>query len=430
MHNLKKNTMNRQSFEKYELSEVKEKELWENSLIIFDTSALIDFYYYPKETREDIFSKIFPKLAGRLWIPNHVQFEYLKNRKGIIEKPIKESYQPIKDEKLKELISAKSLILRITEQIKKETLKPEKHPFLPQEKIDKFIDFTKEIDERVKQFEKDLKEEIEKQENEIKSLNENDTILEAFENNFKVGDEFSFSQIMEIVSEGKLRYEFEIPPGYKDLKEKEGTQIFGDLIVWKQILAYSKEQNKSVIFICNDLKIDWCYKNSRNRIESPRFELIKEFIDNSNQKFWMYDQSQFIYKSKEILEIDFADAKIKEISKIINNRNYENLIYECGNCGSEVEIPFEELELYFDCIETSDRGMGPENHYQFENYVQCSNCIEDALLTLDIWEYPIGAHNTDEIEIDNGKIIQSPDFVEFFWDNYYDEPDEDIFRDR
>ena len=111
------------------LSAEKEKELWKDSIIVFDTSALIDFYYYPKETREEIFTKIFPKFKDRLWIPYHVQFEYLKNRKGIIEKPITESYKPIKEEKLKELILAKTKILKISEQIKKDTLKPEKHPF-------------------------------------------------------------------------------------------------------------------------------------------------------------------------------------------------------------------------------------------------------------------------------------------------------------
>ena len=422
--------MDRKSFEKYELSEDKEKELWKDSIVVFDTSALIDFYYYPRETREEIFTKIFPKLEGRLWIPYHVQFEYLKNRNGIIEKPIIESYNPIKEEKLKELISAKSKILKVSEQIKKDTLRPEKHPFLPQEKIDEFIDFTKEIDTKVNQFEKDLKDEIEKQEKEIKSLNDDDTILKAFENNLKVGTELTYSQIMEIVAEGKLRYEFEIPPGYKDLKEKEGTQIFGDLIVWKQILSYAKEQNKSVIFICNDLKIDWCYKDSRNRIESPRLELIKEFNDNNQKEFWMYDQSQFIYKAKELLDVDIADAKIKEISNVINFRNYDELIYKCGNCHKRNIIPFEDLYIDFECIESSERGMGPENHYQSEDCIQCFNCGKEANLTFDIWEYPIGAHNYDDINIEDGEIIQSPDFVRYFWDNYYDEPDEDIFRDR
>tara|TARA_R110000744_G_scaffold345783_1_gene451215 strand:- start:2092 stop:3360 length:1269 start_codon:yes stop_codon:yes gene_type:complete len=422
--------MDRKSFEKYELSADKEKELWKDSIVIFDTSALIDFYYYPKETRQEIFEKIFLKLKDRLWIPYHVQFEYLKNRKGIIEKPIVENYNPLKNEKIKDIVTAKSQILKISEQIKKDTLKPEKHPFLPQEKIDEFIEFTKEIDARVQQFEKDLKEEITKQETEIKSLNQNDTILKAFEENLEVGPELSHSEIMRIVSEGKFRYEYQIPPGYKDLKDKIGTQIFGDLIVWKQILTHAKKTNKNVIFICNDLKIDWCYKDSRNRIESPREELIKEFNDNNQKDFWMYNQSQFVYKANEFLEVDIADAKIEEISNVISNRNNDALIYKCGYCHHINEVPMNELYLEFDCVGGSERSMGEENQYQSEEPLECSSCGIAVNVTLEIWEYPVGAHNTDDITIDNGEIIQSPDFVTHFWDMHFDEPDEDMFRER
>lgn len=422
--------MNRKSFEKYELNADKEKELWNDSIVIFDTSALIDFYYYPKETRQEIFDKIFSKLKNRLWIPYHVQFEYLKNRKGIIEKTIIENYSPIKKEKIKGINLAKSKILKISEQIKKDTLKPEKHPFLPQEKIDEFIEFTKEIDKRVQQFEKDLLEEIEKQENEIKSLHRNDTILKAFEDNIEVGSELTHSEIMQIVSEGKLRYEFEIPPGYKDLKEKIGTQIFGDLIVWKQILSYAKDENKNVIFICNDLKIDWCYKDSRNRIKSPREELIKEFNDNNQKYFWMYNQSQFVYKAKELLEIDIADAKIEEISNIINSRNDNELIYVCNQCGNSTIISEDLLNYEFECIESSERKMGVENHYLMEENLKCAYCRIQTKLTFEIWEYPENVHNYDQINIENASILKSPDFVGYFWDNHYDIPDEDMFRER
>ncbi|WP_158850987.1 PIN-like domain-containing protein [Algibacter sp. L1A34] len=424
--------MNRKSFEKFELSPEKEKELWKDSLIVFDTSALIDFYSYPKETRQDIFDEIFPKLKDRLWIPSHVEFEYLKNRKGIIEKPITENYNPIKEEKLRDLNLAKTQILKISKGIKEETLKPEKHPFLPQESIDEFILFTKKIDEKITKFEKDIKVEITKQETEIKSLNKNDTILKAFENNLKVGNETTHSEIMEIVKEGKLRYEFEIPPGYEDKKEKIGTQIFGDLIVWKQILEYSKQQNKSVIFICNDLKIDWCFKDkkTRNRIQSPRMELIKEFRDNNKKEFWMYSQSQFIYTAKKILKIDFADEKIKEISNVISNRNRDELIYECNLCGSRTIIPEENLNYEFECVESSERQMGTENHYRMEEDLKCINCRTSTNLTFEIWEYPQYTLNHEEINIENAKIIKSLDFASIFWDNHIDFPDEDMFRER
>jgi hypothetical protein len=424
--------MNRESFEKYELRPEKEKKLWEESVIVFDTSALIDFYFYHKETRKEIFEKIFPKLENRLWIPNHVQFEYLKNRKGKIEKPISENYNPIRNEKLKKLDSAKSEILKVTNQIKEETFKPEKHPFIPQEKIDKFIEFTKEIENKINEFNKDIKAEIDKQEDEIKALNENDTILKAFEQYLKVGEEITHMQTMEIVKEGKLRYEFDIPPGYEDKQDKIGTQIFGDLIIWKQILSYSKEHNKDIIFICNDLKIDWCIKdkNSRNRIASPRNELIKEFNDNNSKDFWMYSQSQFVFKAKEFLQVDIADAKIEEISNVITNRNTDDLIYKCGQCHQRNTVPASELYLEFDCVGGSERSMGAENQYQSEEYLECSSCGHSTTMILEVWEYPLGSHNTDDITIEDGEIIQSPDFVNHFWDNFFDEPDEDMFRER
>lgn len=422
--------MDRKSFEKYELSPAKEEDLWNNSIVVFDTSALIDFYYYPKETRQEIFDKIFPKLKDRLWIPYHVQFEYLKNRKSIIEKPILENYKPLKEEKLKNLISAKSKILQISQQIKKDTFKPEKHPFLPQGGIDEFIEFTKEIDKRVLEFEKNLTDNIEKQEREIKSLHEDDTILKAFEKNIDVGLELTHSEIMEIVTEGKLRYEFQIPPGYKDLKEKMGTQIFGDLIVWKQILSYSKEHNKNVIFICNDLKLDWCYTDSRNRIESPRRELIKEFNDNNRKDFWMYNQSQFIYKAKEFLKVDFANEKIEEISNVISSRNINELVYECHNCGQRTTIPEENLSYEFECVESIEREMGIENHYEMEEDLKCIYCRTPTNLTFEIWEYPMYVHNYDRLRIENATLIKSPDFVNHFWDNHIDVPDEDLFRER
>lgn len=422
--------MDRINFEKYELNADIEKELWKDSLIVFDTSALIDFYYYPKETRQEIFEKIFPKLKNRLWVPSHVQFEYLKNRTTIIEKPIAENYNPIKNEKLKELIAAKSKIITLSEQIKKDTLKPEKHPYLPQDKIDDFITFTQELDKQVNQFEKDLKDEIQKQEIEIKALNQEDTILKAFETHLEVGTELPFSEIMNIVKEGKLRYEFEIPPGYMDRKDKEGTQIFGDLIIWKEILSHSKFQESNIIFVCNDLKIDWCIKDSRSRIETPRLELIKEFNDNNGKRFWMYNQSQFIYKAKEYLEIDISDEKIEEISNIIKNRNSDNLIYTCSICSKKNEVTLDELNLYFECVATYKHDTGVENHYFAEEYNECSHCNHYAHITCFICEYPENVHNAGEMNITDGEIIQNPDFIEYFWDNNLNEPEENGFRER
>lgn len=424
--------MNTDSFDIYELSPEKEIELWKDSIIVFDSSALIDFYFYPKETRNEIFDLISEKLKGRVWVPFHVQFEYLKNRKSVIEKPILECYDPIISDKLHKLISAKTEIIKTSKIIKENTSKAVRHPYLDQKIIDEFIEYTSEIESKVSQFEKDLKAAIDEKVMEIKSLKSNDTILKSFAELIEVGPELTYSEIMDIVNEGKIRYEFEIPPGYMDKKEKSGIQIFGDLIIWKQILTYSKTEDKNIIFICNDLKIDWCYKGSRSRIERPREELIKEFKDNSGKLFWMYDQSQFIYKSNEILKSNIDSNKIEEISKIISDKNDNFLIYKCNNCQLSNIVLSNDLNFDFECISSSNRGMGPENHYQSIENHKCANCKMDIEIKFNIWEYPTGVHNYSNMQIEGGEIIQIPDYVGHFWDYYFYEPhpDEDDYMNR
>ena len=60
--------MDRKANNFYSIDLKREKKLWKDSVIIFDTSVLLDFYYYPLKSREDIFNKIFEPLKDRLWI--------------------------------------------------------------------------------------------------------------------------------------------------------------------------------------------------------------------------------------------------------------------------------------------------------------------------------------------------------------------------
>ena len=52
--------------------------------------------------------------------------------------------------------------------------------------------------------------------------------------------------------EGNDRYEKKIPPGYKDAIKKSGildNNAYGDLIVWKEILRFSKKEKKNIIYV-------------------------------------------------------------------------------------------------------------------------------------------------------------------------------------
>ena len=111
-------------------------------------------------------------------------------------------------------------------------------------------------------------------ENTIQSINSaDDHVYKTIVSKFRIGDEFSYEDMIKIAREGAIRYSEQIPPGYED-DEKIGLQKYGDLFFWKQVLKYAKSNPKySIILVTNDTKEDWFEKDKK----TPRFELLKEF---------------------------------------------------------------------------------------------------------------------------------------------------------
>ncbi len=406
--------MDIKTFDLFKIDDNKEKKLWNNCVFVFDSCALLDFYFLPKKTREKIYSEIFSKLNNRLWLPAQVQYEYLKNREKTITKPIADNYDPLKNNILNiEKTITKELVKQI-EAVENLSKNDNQHPHIEQEDV---IVFKKNIADFIKKvilFKSNSHEKIKKAEKEIIEIKNDDDVLKALETYFQVGNEFTFDQVLKITKEGKHRYEFKIPPGYGDLNKKKGIQIFGDLIIWKEILNFSKQNDKNVIFITNDITKDndWCYPDKNNRIQKPREELIKEFNDFSGKEFWMYSLTQFLFLANKLLDAEIEEENIDFLSQSINQRTRKKLIIECSHCGTDYNFNREDLALEFKCIESSKRSMGQENHYEAIEEFQC-RCGNNMILKFEIWEYPIGAHNYDTVNIENGKIIEC-------FDNTYD----------
>lgn len=417
--------MNRDSIKPYLLTGDKEEFLWSKAIIIFDSSALLDIYFLPKGTRSKIYAEIFNKLLKRLWLPFHVQFEYLKNRECSIINPISEKYEPLK-KKVKEFENiGKKELLRKIEEISRESFKDDKHPYIEQTEINAFKSNIENFLLQIKSFEENVLKQIEKAEEEVTSVKDSDDVLEALEKFFTVGREFTFDEIIEITKEGKHRYEFKIPPGYGDYykKEKKGTQIFGDLIIWKQILEFTKETKLPIIFITNDIKKDedWCYLDkeaTEDRILSPREELIKEIKDFSNVDFWMYNLPQFLYNANKYLKSSIKETVIQNFAQFLNTKEKKGnfLKFQCDGCGKIHKYNKLDLELDFQLEGGSERNMGTENQYVAQEYFECE-CGNPIIATFEVWEYPEGIHNYDTLEIDGAKLLESFFFtVDFYGD--------------
>lgn len=355
--------LNKQSIEIYTLSDDREKRLWQDCIFVFDTSALLEFYLYSDKTREDIFETIFPKLINRLWIPQQVEYEYLKNRENVIKKPIQKyknliekntenkdsgNLPKIEDsiEKIKKEIKTISTQFQT---LKESTTKQDKHPYLDRSLIDNLdtvmIDCNESIEAElnkfknsIEEFKEEIRKEISNRQNEIQAIYQSDSVLDGFNKYFEVGEGYTFDEIMEIIKEGELRYRSKIPPGYKDQgnkhednegkKGKEGISIYGDLILWKQIIAHAKKVKKPIILIINDIKEDWCYKKEQ-RIEKPREDLIRELYTITGMELWMYTFSDFLYTADKLLSTSVDNEVLEEVKEIEKEKQKDKLIVFC-----------------------------------------------------------------------------------------------------
>lgn len=344
------------------LSEGEEKLLFENAVIFFDTSSLLDFYYFTTENISEIADKIFIPLKDRLWMTQQTEYEFLKNKDKVQLKPI-EAYssllQKIKSNNdsghIEEIDNVIKLIkTKVSDEIRghvktlqEKVSKSNKHPYLNGIDFSTFNksvhDLEKDIDTfniSFNDFKENLFTEIETQKEKIISNSKNDMVLEKFDTYFNVTEGFSYDKIIEIVKEGVFRYQNEIPPGYLDKEEKIGFQIYGDLILWKQLLLKGKELNKDIILVINDLKEDWWRLDDKKKNISPRHELIKEYYDFCGKKIWMYEISNFLYKSNEYISTSVDQSTIDEIKNITEEIQ-----------GSSLDIDF--VDWAFDYLDLS-----------------------------------------------------------------------------
>lgn len=391
------------------LTPEREEKLWSEAIFVFDTSSICTLYNLKADSQK-ILADIFNKLKDRIWIPAQVKYEYLKNREKVIDNPINECYNDPQIVKIgRQFVNEFSDFLKNNEN-------NDYHPYI---KDDSFRELTQKRDELKKTIEEIIeliKKEKKDRISEIQSIKANDCIKDTFLT-LKCGQPFSFNEILKIIHEGEFRYRNTIPPGYKDKEDKQGTQIYGDLIVWNEILRYVEQEKKSIIFICDDLKEDWWFRSKKNIVDKPRFELIKELYDISGSDFWMYTVKQFLEKLEQYnrepsilplykgLEGIKYVLEVKEIITLKKSIRSEYIIVKCKECGQEIIVEYDDLDFEWEAVGWSERSMGTETEYQSTEYIDCHRCGNQIELEFHLWEYPVGSLNNNEIEINGGEII-------------------------
>lgn len=283
--------------EYYKLSEREIKDHWKNDIFSFDANVLLNLYRYTPSTR-DAFFNLLENIQDRIWVSYQAAYEYQKNRLTVISAQ-KEAYKEIR---------------RTLEQ-KKNDIDTKlngfaKHPYLQASEL------KRQITSAFKSISKDLNQSEEKHPDYLHS----DPILDRLTIllDRRVGDDFSDTDLAKLFKDGKKRYDEKIPPGYMDQKRKQNQgdrSLYGDLVVWKQVIEKAKSDSCSIIFVTDDLKEDWWYKFKGQTI-GARPELLREFRDEAQQCVNIYQADKFLEFANSNLELKTNQDAIDEIRKV------------------------------------------------------------------------------------------------------------------
>ena len=421
------------------ISEDDEKRLFENGIIVFDTSSLCLLYHLiPSQMSAMV--DILDTLKDRIWIPNQVYHEYLKNRESVSTQPISEKYSETAFQKNKIVDELKEYI----ENLEKNKYE---HPYLNSSVMTTLKDTLAAIEPVVAKAKTELTKEYQDRKNEIRQVAANDPIKKLIDI-LSRGSEFSFSQLLQIVKEGDLRFRNQVPPGYMDAvslscngvtktfiekqkkgNDKEGIRKYGDLIVWKEILREATEKRKDVVFVIDDTKEDWRVVEKGDEEGKPRRELLSEFEETTGKKIWFYRLSEFIdrlveeYKAKqqtlplfnELETIAYTLKKLDKEKREALLHTGQKMRLKCEHCDKEFNLWTGELEPNWECVgyEDHDNGMGDEHVWECKNEIYCPECDETISITFTVTEYPSGFYTPHDIECEGCEIISGCDVITF-----------------
>ncbi len=283
--------------EYYKLDDNELKRHWQEDLFSLDANVLLNLYRYTPKTR-DTFFDLLDKIKDRVWISYQAAFEYQKNRLIVINKQ-HEAYNEIR-----------TILENKRNEIEAKLNDYKRHPYLQTEELKRQIQSAFEsINKDILKLEKTHPDYLQSDPIWLKLTQ----LLEG-----KIGDDIANEELERLYRDGKKRYDEEVPPGYKDKanKKNEGNRsLYGDLIVWNQLLKHAKTIPSSIIFITDDRKEDWWYKFKGKTI-GPRPELIKEFKDETGKRINIYQADNFLDLAIKNLNQASNPEAIEEIRKV------------------------------------------------------------------------------------------------------------------
>jgi hypothetical protein len=246
--------------------------LWDTAIFVPDANVLLHCLRHPAPVREELL-RLFDALKESLWIPYQVGLEFHRNRLDV-ELGAQDAYEALMRDQDTVLEKARERLRQLRA-----------HPTISVAKELAALDMFAG-DFRGRMLAAQTAHPVQEIADAVARLTQ---LL-----NGRIGEKWKPEQLAAVKREGEDRYSKKTPPGYKDAKKDSGEfDKFGDLIIWKDMIAKAKSDKRAVIFISDDAKEDWWWIHKGRKL-GPRPELIEEFRAESEQDFHIYEFGQFL----------------------------------------------------------------------------------------------------------------------------------------
>ena len=83
-------------------------------------------------------------------------------------------------------------------------------------------------------------------------------------------------------------------------------------------------------------------------------------------------------------------------------------IFQCNDCHAQTTYLPEDSAFGSEVFDP-DRQMGPEYRHHWNENFECS-CGNEITLTYNVYEYPVGAFNIEQIDLEGATEIQTFDY--------------------
>lgn len=361
------------------ISDIKELIETKNYIVVCDTNILLNIYRYSPEFT-DFAMNCMNMVQEAVILPSTVRMECLKHYRsefGAMKKKVSKASNSTKEQ----IKNAKQKVLKTCG-----TLKSLHYPDIS--------DLSEGLERKFEEL-NNLLEEFFRDRNTLElissSWGSNDLVYEFVENitnNKQFMPPVTQEEIYRICEDGEKRYKKEIPPGFKDAKNKDGVRKYSDLIIWKEILTYAKIKQKNVIFVTDDTKPDWWEES--NGVKLFHSKLIDEFENETKMKIQPYSSSDFFEEVSEAYGVLKSDAV--EIALRLTDEDYFNRVHQAV---------FEEVE--FNLLTSGEQyilssSIGSEGIDELEiisqSYISANQVDRDEENIVYVFKYNITAQAT------------------------------------